>query len=182
MLCRKLIISQLKDCSKHMHVHMYRTYESLRRTLIAESDPAAHGHCQQQPLIKRNDTVFLTNLGKAPPQSTWCRQRLHPLWATATPAVGKIPTTAHQNLQFATVRVNWSIMTWTATRVRTYGMHASDPWEYLLKMCRNLKGIVSWIISLAVKNWHIHRRNISTCWRRVSNWVWSWVGSQTGTL
>ena len=55
MLRRKLIISQ--DCGKHMHVHMYRIYESLRRTFIAESDPAAHGHCQQQPLIKRNDTV-----------------------------------------------------------------------------------------------------------------------------
>lgn len=57
MLRRKLIISQ--DCGKHMHmhVHMYRIYESLRRTFIAESDPAAHGHCQQQPLNKRNDTV-----------------------------------------------------------------------------------------------------------------------------
>ena len=31
---------------------------SLRRTLIAESDPAVHRHCQQQPLIKRNDTIF----------------------------------------------------------------------------------------------------------------------------
>ena len=68
MLRRKLIISQ--DYGKHMHVHMYRIYESLRRTFIAESDPAVHGHCQQQPLIKRNDTVFLMNLGKVPPQST----------------------------------------------------------------------------------------------------------------
>jgi len=68
MLRRKQIISQ--DCGKHMHVHMYRIYESLRHTFIAESDPAAHRHCQQQSLIKRNDTAFLTYLGKASPQST----------------------------------------------------------------------------------------------------------------